>query len=473
MIRINRRSFVERLSLGAGAVFLSPIVGGLVNEAHGQVVGKKRLVIVAEGNGFNYAQCFAPPEFKDQKNIGGQLVATDQFTMPASVKALEKYRSRMLWVDGLTNTQHEMGGHFGRYVGFSCVPMNGLAANSKTELSGTPGGITFDQYIASTVGKGAVFKSVDLGMTEPARLQQSPIINEPFAYGKDQPVPTQCSPSMAFARLFKNVPTGQPMPGQDAGLVLQRKRILFDAVRDDIKRVQAALAGRERQKLDEYLAGIGALEERLTQLSNSAKGVSCSLSPVKDPGDVEGILEAQFDVATNALACGLTQVVTIASATGRLFGVNFGRFTPLGKHGLGHGGGNFPNELNAIHNFHASLIAKMLDRLSALREGTRTVADNTLVLYTSENGEQHHARHFRWPVVLVGDLGGALKANGRFVKYPALSSQRAPRTDAHRPLRDLYITLSHALGAPNDDFGGGVSGGYETARSRGVLTELI
>ena len=72
--------------------------------------------------------------------------------------------------------------------------------------------------------------------------------------------------------------------------------------------------------------------------------------------------------------------------------------------------------------------------------------DNTLVVWTNENGEQHHARYDRWPVALIGDMGGALRT-GRYVRYP-LRGQPGART-----LADLWCTVSHTMGVPRDDFG--------------------
>lgn len=45
--------------------------------------------------------------------------------------------------------------------------------------------------------------------------------------------------------------------------------------------------------------------------------------------------------------------------------------------------------------------------------------------------------------VIVGDLGGKINT-GRFLTYPT----------GQRPLKDLLLTLAHALGVPLTTFGG-------------------
>jgi hypothetical protein len=46
-----------------------------------------------------------------------------------------------------------------------------------------------------------------------------------------------------------------------------------------------------------------------------------------------------------------------------------------------------------VHSRSCSLLARMADALSMVKEGDKTMFDNSVMLYTSDNGEQHHAGH--------------------------------------------------------------------------------
>ena len=76
--------------------------------------------------------------------------------------------------------------------------------------------------------------------------------------------------------------------------------------------------------------------------------------------------------------------------------------------------------------------------------------DHTLIVYTSDSGESHHPNLDQWPVILIGDLGGRLKAcgdAGRLLHYPKYGNT------GHRTLNSLYLSLLHAAGTPRDKFG--------------------
>ena len=113
---------------------------------------------------------------------------------------------------------------------------------------------------------------------------------------------------------------------------------------------------------------------------------------------------------------------------------------------MGHGYLSALDGLDLIHNFHAQQIATLCDRLAQVPEGDGTMLDNTLIVWTNDNGEQHHAGYQRWPVVLVAGSNVGLRT-GRYIRYPAKGNPGA------RPLADLWNTVCHVMDAPRDDFG--------------------
>ena len=123
---------------------------------------------------------------------------------------------------------------------------------------------------------------------------------------------------------------------------------------------------------------------------------------------------------------------------------------PQDKHSIGHGG-SFGTLSSAdcyakIRRFHFAQIAKLMDRLRGVQEGDGTMLDNTLVVSLSDAAESHHSRCREWPFVLIGDLGGRLRA-GRYLRYPDYGRQ------GHRTMNSLYATLLQAAGARQETFG--------------------
>ena len=150
--------------------------------------------------------------------------------------------------------------------------------------------------------------------------------------------------------------------------------------------------------------------------------------------------------------CGLTNVLTLSSAAGvRDFDICFkGLGIQLGKHGIGHGGsyqGKTSAELyDIIRRYHFDLIAGLMKKLEKVPEGNGTMLDTTVIIYLSDGAEGHHSRCWEWPMVVIGDMGGALKT-GRYVDYPGYGYK------GHRTTANMYLTLLHLAGAKRDLFG--------------------
>ncbi|MDB4680019.1 MAG: hypothetical protein P8M30_12070 [Planctomycetaceae bacterium] len=73
--------------------------------------------------------------------------------------------------------------------------------------------------------------------------------------------------------------------------------------------------------------------------------------------------------------------------------------------------------------------------------------DRTVIVYLSDGAETHHSRCYEWPFVVIGNAGGRLKTNGRYIQIPNYG-----RT-GHQTINTLYNTLMHAAGTPRNDFG--------------------
>jgi hypothetical protein len=101
-----------------------------------------------------------------------------------------------------------------------------------------------------------------------------------------------------------------------------------------------------------------------------------------------------------------------------------------------------------------------------VKEGDGTVLDNTLIVYMSDFGDKHHPSYLQWPVVLIGNLGGKLKTNGRLLEYPAYGNA------GHRSLGTFYTSLLHAVGDQREVFGN-VDLAIDKDATHGPLSEIL
>jgi hypothetical protein len=441
----NRRRFIERLGLGAGATLLAPLARTLVGQAFGETATRKRAVFLLASNGLPPG-VFTPPGIPVATTA--ILPGVRDFALPPMWKPLEPHRDRLLLIEGLAN--RVSGEHSGGHGALSGVNVTRFTGQD----NGPPGAISIDQFIANAIGRTTAMKSLLWGVSRSAATLESRI----FAAGRERPIPHYLTVAGLWERLFG--PTGAASPE-----VARRRRPLFDVIRKDLGVLRAQLAPAERAKLDEYSEVLESSEKRLA----AAQPVTCARPAA--PGaamSLEARIAAMNELSIMAVVCGLTNVVGISIGCGNghdapLF-TELHRGTPFEAEGVLDLGthGHYPTAaaVQEVQFTHvAKVAARMVEAWSAVKEGTRSIFDDTVIVITSDNGEQHHSKKDRWPVALVGNAGGALKADGRFLRYQPGGS---------RALVDLYSSIANATGAPTDAFG---KGGVEQAR--GPLPELM
>jgi len=437
-MRTTRRDLLKGISLGTGGVLLSPLVTRLRAEALGIDGKQPRFVFLVEGNGLwpSHIQPKGLPlkrERVDGKkmNVAPRLedicLSEGSYDLPASLEPLTKYRDRLTIIQGLSGRVCG-GGHSNEYGGLGCYPRNG-----------GPRAETIDAAIARSIP--GVFRHVALGIS---RDMRSDIIDGCSAAGPNQKVPIYTNPALAYDMLFGKVLRGNP---KDEA---KTQKHLLEFMVDDVKRVESQFAGTERQKLEQYSHAFESIAQRQSRLGEIDPK---RIDPISDKykSEVEtDRLDAHFEIAAMALITGMTNVVTLASGVGsRHFEITFkGLGINSNKHHIGHGQVADSNHMAVtIRRFHMQLVARLMDQLASVPEGDGTMLDNTLIIYLSENAEAHHSNCFEWPIVMLGNLGGRLKAGDRYLCFPQYGYP------GHRTTANLFTTFLNAIGDSRERFG--------------------
>jgi len=200
----------------------------------------------------------------------------------------------------------------------------------------------------------------------------------------------------------------------------------------------------DRERYGGYVDGfkdINGLRERLAGVSDHLKQFAPDyndkfLNPKFDTDWHDALL----DLGIAALKAGLTNVLTIGSGRGEIFGAWKGLGITEAGHNLGHM--KQPNNpiWIKIRKYNCQMLVKLMQALESMPEGNGTMMDNTLIVYTSNNADKQHTNGADWPFVLLGNCGGRIKT-GQYTKL-----------DGRRPINALYTTILRAIGNPNDRF---------------------
>ncbi len=429
MTAFHRRSMLQGISLGAGAVALSPFLRHVA--AAEQQLLPKRFVFVLKSSGLQGD--YLNPEGLQHRGDSIVDEPLAERVLPDSLKSLEPFRSKLTIIQGLSGKMTQLGhsAHYGALGGY------------KASAHAPPLYATIDGHLSETFP--SVFNHVGFKMGEGSQGVTFPAIS---AKGKGQQLPFQQNPMAAFENLF-----GSILEGGDLKSKYTRTGNVLDAMSADIRRLQRQLPATEQEKLGHYLSGFEALRDRRVKLVSMQQALADNAPDLDDKYTSRfptHHLEAHFDMASAALISGLTNVVTVhADSLDSVYsGIGIGN----NVHAIGHGAGyatlTAQDCRNAIRTFHVELIAGMAAKLDAIPEGDGTMLDNTLIVYTSDNAAQHHSIGNDWPMLVVGNVAGGLKTGGRYVAYPQYG-----RPEHKHTICNWFTTLCHLAGVPQELFG--------------------
>lgn len=178
-----------------------------------------------------------------------------------------------------------------------------------------------------------------------------------------------------------------------------------------------------------------------------------------------------FELATAALVTGLTNVITVRPDTLGIIYSDLGITQHV--HALGHlgdgitaNGWDGPRARKEVDKLQLGFVAKMAKHLKTIPEGNGTMLDNTMIVYTSCAGGQHHDGQKDWPFVLIGGMSNRLKS-GRYIQYPSYQNT------GHRTIANLYLSLLQSAGLQTEDHFGQLDAQLKDLDLNGPLSELM
>lgn len=363
------------------------------------------------------------------------------FQLSYILEPLAPVKDDLVVVSNLRNTAGLLGdGHYAKTTSW----LTGATA-TRTSGKGIRAGVSVDQFAAARVGLSTPLPSLELGIDPVHNLVD---MGYSTVYGchvswrtPTLPAAKEIDPQQAFDRLFRSTQFGRS----------PADRSVLDLVRADASQLRKTLGGSDRQKLDEYLDSVRALEMRIEAAAGAedrnwkpAVAQADFKRPQAEYGDYTTHVRLMLDILLMALWSDSTRISTFMFAndvSGRNFsfvdGVSDG-FHPLSHH---ENNAAKQEQYQRINRYHIEQYRYLLERMKAIREGDGTLLDNSMVLFGSSISDGNAHSPMQTPTVLAGRGGGRIDA-GQHIKL-----------EKDAPLTNLFVSLLDCLDISVESFG--------------------
>ena len=410
MSDMTRRKFLRAAGIGLALPCFHSMPRRLAARENGTAI--RRMVCVCAPLGL-YAPHFFPEK------------AGKDYESTRYLELLRDYRDQTTVISGLS--------HVGTNPGFAHQATASFLTGAQG--AGKPGfrnSISLDQLAAELIGSQTRFPSLVLsGEGLGLSWTRTGAI-----------IPASTSPSKLFAQLF--------LEGSEEEKRAQYRRLedgqsILDDVREQAAGIRNILGSADRDKLDEYLSSVRALEEKIRSDEGWAKKTKRKVQvqppvDISNPADLIGRTRLMFDLAHLALETDSTRLITIMLAGSTspppIEGVS------LGHHDLSHHGKDPGKiaQLEIVERETIKTLHGLLAKLHGTQEEHGTLLDNTMVYFGSNLGDASSHSVKNLPVLLCG---GGFK-HGSYLKF---------EESENVPLCNLYVSMLQRLGLETEQFG--------------------
>jgi hypothetical protein len=380
--------------------------------------------------------------------------AGENYQMPFALEPLERHRKDFLVFSGLDKKHsHQGDGHYAKTANY----LTGLSVRKTPGKDINVGGISIDQLAAQQIGKHTPLPSLELGI-DPVVSGIDSVVGYTRLYGcyiswrsPSTPIAKEINPRLAYQKLFGVIKARHASKADKKQV--EDDKALLDLVLDDAHQLRNKLGRDDQYKLDEYLESVRDVERRLEFFSKpDARDWKPQTEPGEDiavpkgiPGGHEEHVRLMLDLMAIAFWTDSTRISSFMFAND----VSPKNFTNIiqGAAGSHHEFSHHQNQkekfepYSKINRWHSEQLAYFLDKLKSIKEGDRTLLDNSMILFGSSfsDGNRHDPNNL--PIILAGTAGKKIRS-GRHIACPK-----------DTPLCNLYVSMLDRIGAPVESFG--------------------
>ncbi len=431
--QLPRRTFLKGLGAGMALPWLEAMYSNSALAAGGQATAPLRMAYVFIPNGA------IMPGWTPGKDGA-------DYELSETLQPLQALKSEINVISGLgQDNGRAKGDGPGDHARCASTYLTG-AHPVKTAGADIRVGVSVDQVAAEQIGQLTRLPSLEIGI-EKGRSAGSCDSGYSCAYSSSvswktatTPMAKEINPRAVFERMFG----GDTQNAERQAKRNAYRQSILDLVADDASRLQTKLGRTDRQKLDEYFTSVREIESRIKRAEELAAAQRPDYEvPEGIPGSQEEHLRLMYDMMLLAFQTDTTRIATFmlgnagSNRSYRMVEVN------EGHHQLSHHRNKEEpvNKLKRVDKFHITEFATFLEKLRSVKEGERTLLDNSMIVYGSGLSDSNRHSHVDLPIVLAGRGGDTIKP-GRHI-----------RLKGEVPLNNLFLSMLERMGAEVEELG--------------------
>ena len=448
-MKISRRMLLRG---AAGAAIALPFLEAMrpSRARADEQTAPKRLVFVYVPNGYRHEGVYLATPVPSNGT---------PYTLPSVLSPLAPFQKKLTVIQNLDNgiaiasgADHHAGGTAALLTSQACQQ------NGSSVVNGT----SAEQVYAQAAGAATPIASLPLGVDVYSNYSVDPTLSANVSWQDGMPLAKEIDAQRLYARLFGLLALSP------ADLARQRahQKSVLDGATSDANALRQRLGSADRAKLDQYLAGVAALEKKIQTTSSCVAALPAQPGVLDNDGSpsdvattgVSAHVDVMSDLVAHAFACDLTRAVTFMLPDGGFTNWQFLGFSDQ-HHALTHDADDpavdplchltNAQKIDAICAWEAERIAHLLSALDAIVDvDGSTLLDNTLVFVSSDVGDAAYHTHHTMPVLLGGGGGRTTKMGQLVVAGPG---NQPPASQ--QPFANLFLSMLEFAGVHATSFG--------------------
>lgn len=284
---------------------------------------------------------------------------------------------------------------------------------------------SIDQIVAGVISAGAPYRSLELGVTAatPGGPQHS--LHSVSHSGPNARNNPEFDPKAIFDRLFTGIqqPTNTNEAADRAASIARVRRSVLDSVRRDGVTLQQRLGSVDRQRVEQHLDAIRAIELRLEAAASDTRAAACrapaepSVGPDRANEAPPQVNTAMVELATLALACEQTRVLSymFSLPAAHVYYRHLDAEMNDDFHdNICHlDAGDESNQPRVERGvlYAMRCLNELLVSLQNTPHGSSNLLDASLIYVTSDTAWGKTHTRTEWPVLLAGKAAGRLRGD--------------------------------------------------------------